>query len=362
MAARYIPRPDLGTAPPDSAVDAALAPPGYPSDLAPDDVRRLSTLGAEIGTLVAALERVRSGESALADEAPGITLAAESVDTALRGLGPHDAVQDLRLDWRRLTAISVIAAPAGTDTMRRRLAQVDTALGVLTAMRFHVATLTIPERVNKWLAEARPGYSLPFHQVFADELPEPDARRKILEMLAWAPDTVPRGLVDVRRGVVLRHHDAGSGRWISLAVIALTGALATAAAAGIAHVPDPQWPLDAADAPAALAAWLALVAGVVVHGAVDAVKRDESGALVPPVAPVDLGRYIDARLGSLLVGLVLALVVHAGFAVVAGRDYLTPINGFLLGYGLDSAVGLFTTAMDLRSGRQLADLGRLVGR
>jgi hypothetical protein len=59
---------------------------------------------------------------------------------------------------------------------------------------------------------------------------------------------------------------------------------------------------------------------------------------------------------------VLALVAHTGFAVVAGRTHLTPLNGFLLGYGLDSAVGLVITALELRSGRQLADLGRMMSR
>jgi hypothetical protein len=150
--------------------------------------------------------------------------------------------------------------------------------------------------------------------------------------------------------------------YASVAVVSSAVVLSSMAAAGIAHVPDPGWPLVSADTGASLTSWLGLLAGVVVHGAVDAAKREDTGTLVPPVAPADLFRYVDARLGALLVGLILGLVVHAGFAVVAGRAHLTPLNGFLIGYGLDSAVGLVTTALDMRSGRQLADLGRLVSR
>jgi hypothetical protein len=328
----------------------------------PDALQTVRALALELAQLRGALERVRSGSSDLVVETHVLERSASAVGSLVAGLPLSAESHQLALIWRRCDGLPLFDPAQPATDMRARLAQVDAALGLLGEMRFICAQLSVPDRIRHWLAGARPGYSLPFHDLFAADLPDAADRQRLLEQLAWAPEALPGGLVDVRRGLILRHHIDRIGLWASVAVVASALALATAAAAGVAHVPDPGWPLAPSDMGASLSSWLALVAGVVVHGAVDAVKREDSGALVPPVAPVDLVRYVDARLGALLVGVVLALVAHTGFAVVAGRTHLTPLNGFLLGYGLDSAVGLVITALELRSGRQLADLGRMMSR
>lgn len=53
-----------------------------------------------------------------------------------------------------------------------------------------------------------PGYYMPFHEVFADDLPNPEDRDRLLKMIALTPRLTPGGFVDT---VLL------PGRYIDLA-------------------------------------------------------------------------------------------------------------------------------------------------
>ena len=68
-----------------------------------------------------------------------------------------------------------------------------------------ISYLTIPERLNEWLKGARPGYYIPFHVVFEDELPTKEDRDKLIERLTYAPRALRGGLINSGTGLIYRY-------------------------------------------------------------------------------------------------------------------------------------------------------------
>jgi hypothetical protein len=234
-----------------------------------------------------------------------------------------------------------------------------------------ISYLTIPERLNEWLMGARPGYYIPFHIVFEDELPTKEDRDKLLERLTYAPRALKGGLINSGTGLVYRYSMNVWKRLLSIIELLAIFALATFI---IYHISDlsvansslqvfgwkiplpyiEKWPISAGFQSTVLLGWIAILLGVLTHAAVGSAKRSQGEGLPPIYAMSDLSRYIDARFGLLVRKLLLALV--GLFGLMFTTDAVTPLNAFLVGYSLDSVVELFGTSLEQKSASQVTTL------
>ena len=152
-------------------------------------------------------------------------------------------------------------------------------------------------------------------------------------------------------------------RWISVVSVVLAVVLATGLVYASTHLPQIDgWPLTADMTTTLMAAWAALVAGVIVHVCVTTAKRTQEQPELPPALPVgDIARLADAKLGPTLLKIVLALIGVFGLVLAAGIAQATPLQAFLAGYSLDSVVELFGASVERRASAQLGGLRQRLG-
>jgi hypothetical protein len=93
-------------------------------------------------------------------------------------------------------------------------------------MVFVIGAETIPSRLNDWLQKAQPGYYVPFHLVFEDEIPVPEDRLRLLNTLSWSPRVIQGGVVDAANGLIYRYESNAVWMWVTnaLLVVIVVGA------------------------------------------------------------------------------------------------------------------------------------------
>ena len=224
---------------------------------------------------------------------------------------------------------------------------------------------TIPHRVNRWLAQARPGYYLPFHLLFADELPSPDDRQRVLAAIAAAPDAVENGIVDAVNGVIYRYETTRANRIKSLLQIIGALILASCAVVMSCYIGEwlevSGWPLGMKDVPDLIFSWFALLLGVGVHGAVSRLRRRQSSSLPPVVAAGDWLLRISARKGEILLNIVVALFVLFSLFLGLGVENASAMKAFLAGYSFDSVSEVFSSAAEKKGAAQVSRLEEQLG-
>ena len=98
------------------------------------------------------------------------------------------------------------------------------------------------------------------------------------------------------------------------------------------------------------------------HIVVAGFKRAQSTGLPQVIAVNDWMIYLSAHSGDLLMKLGMALIGLFGLIYAVGVDEINATSAFLVGYSLDSFVGLFGNTLDRRASAQLAALrGQLGG-
>jgi hypothetical protein len=184
---------------------------------------------------------------------------------------------------------------------------------------FWVGICTIPEQVNKWLAQQRPGYYLPFHEVFGDEIPNANDRQKMLNFLTWSPNLIEGGVVDLGSGLIYRHDDTPEKQKATYQLLAkgIGIALLVVLVISLLHTPlmyptgmpigQPWWTMLSKS----IITWLAVIVGMVVHIAVDVAKGRENSKLPTIFAIGDAALILNARSGELLWKLLLSVMVWA---------------------------------------------------
>ena len=231
-----------------------------------------------------------------------------------------------------------------------------------------IGSLTIPARPNGSLAMACSGYHVPSHAVFADHLPNPDDRTKMLTFLARSPEALPGDPVDASPGLVHRFDRDRRGQWQSLlgilgVVAGATALVATACYPRTGIDLDPvrlqveAWPFVPGDRSTLLVGWDAVLAGVIVHGGVGTTKRMRAEAASPPVvAPTDLPPRVNATFGPSLLKPLLALIGFVGLVYKVDIGQVTLLTALLVGYSLNGVVEPFGTGLVQRT---LAQTNRL---
>ncbi|HEU0021779.1 MAG TPA: hypothetical protein VFR55_08925 [Dehalococcoidia bacterium] len=224
-----------------------------------------------------------------------------------------------------------------------------------------IGWLTIPPRLNHWLRNSRPGYYIPFHEVFKDELPEYEDRASVLGFLAWSPEALQGGLVDVDSGLIYRYSRNARDRLLSFLILIVAFFAAAGIIVGAAYLPLETWPLDPTVLPTLLIGWAALLAGLVVHVGIGIAKRVQAQRGRPPIIAVgDLPLLVNAKVGHILLKILLTLVGLFGLLFSLGVESTTPVNAFLVGYTLDSVFELFGAGIEQRAGAQMTALRKQV--
>src|SRR5690606_23806940 len=115
-----------------------------------------------------------------------------------------------------------------------------------------------------------------------------------------------------------------------------------------AYLPLPNWPAAEASQRAASfsIAWLAVLIGVIAHIGVEGVKREQETKLPSLLTVSRIGETIDARIGQIFWKLLLALIGLFALVFAIDANSVSPVNGFLVGYSLDSIVGVFGTNVE----------------
>jgi hypothetical protein len=360
----------------------------------------LQRLRVVIQELQALFERVQAGQGELRTVECSTETAAHEVDGILDHLVPDTPYADTILDgeampgievlyrirtlWRQMRDYAPLRFPyCHTPDAKQQTNELTQLLTACRSIVFEIGTLTIPARVNDWLAGARSGYYVPFHQVFDDEVPVREDREKILNYLSWSPRAVRNGLVDTNTGFIYRYDQSAWGQiaallWIVAGFALCTALVLVAAQLGneggfdltssvrvfrlaippihLPHVED--WPIAAGHEGKLAVGWLTLLAGVVLHLAIAFAKRQQTG--MPPVFSMDEALPRVSAFWTQIV-LKLALGLFAFFALqlaLGGGSYL---NLFLAGYTLDSVVELFGATLEQRANAQAAGLKQQLG-
>jgi hypothetical protein len=268
---------------------------------------------------------------------------------------PDDLWRHVKHLWEQIAdnAEALIASVGGGGELESVLPCVDLIEAESRELVYWIGWRTIPERINDWLEKTPPGGYLSFHEIFEDELPDRKDRETLLRFLSYAPSRVRGGFVDTETGLIFRYHQQRSKRIGSAAIVA--GVLVAVTAAVIAF--QLVFARDRL-----IAWWAALAAGSLFGAAVEQLKRARllgTGALAGGFILGRVTYWLDAHVTAMVfkviamaVGFVGAVLV-LGDSLERGTDVLTM---FLVGYGLDSFVGIFTSTLDQRASALAAQL------
>jgi hypothetical protein len=353
--------------PPSTAAAVPRSAPPAPAPTAntvlPQDLNRLRKLRAEAQGLQEILDKVRTGEMAIASFAEYIKKTLDDMRSLIDSIGDeNDTIRSIHNIWEQMSVNPLLRDPAAATAAQDQLHHLSALDQQIRKLVFHLGFLTIPARLSEWLAQARPGYYIPFHLVFEDEMPNPEDRTRLLNYLAWSPEGVKGGIVDAASGLIYRYSEKASARWISVALLFFGLLAATGVVAVSCLFPLFGSEITRANLPAFLAGWGAILAGIVTHAGIASVKRAQARGGLPPVIAVgDLTYIIDAWLGQLGLRLLLALIGFFGLVFAAGVAEVTVLNTFLVGYSLDSFVELFGASLEQRATAQVSALKQRLG-
>jgi len=193
------------------------------------------------------------------------------------------------------------------------------------------------------------GGQLDFGEAFSDELPTAPARRRFLQILKSHPGSVT-GEVDVERGVIYKAATGprrifsyvllvllvGPGAWLFIGFLTAgsswLGVPATWLFATNRH--DELW-----------AAYLFVVAGVLFHLLVEAVKQAQRSTDQAFLALGHWLTWIHVRETSLAITVLTMWMVPIGLALTLPAKIDVP-TAFFAGYSIDSIIGIFLTRFD----------------
>ena len=323
-----------------------------------DRLRELRTCIQDLHTM---LDSVRSGEISLARCTAYVDRTDYIVREIFRDLPRTDDIIHLHNIAAQMWECTP-STPSGAAPDAREQAHYLRMMAARSRdIVFHVGLLTIPARINEWLARSRPGSSLAFHAVFESDLPTYDDRVKLLTLLATSPGMLQGALVDLAGGVIYRAA-ARRGEML-LRGLWIAGGLAVATAVVIGATAVGQrvagWPIAPRQLPALALGWGAIVVGVIVQTGMAAARRANTQAGVPSGLSIKTSLLLlSAQPGPLLLKLGLAFIGFWGLVFATGADHLMLLTFFLAGYALDSVGEIFGADGEPQRAAQSATLAQ----
>lgn len=339
-------------------------------------LQKLRNISAEVQDLRSVLQRIRKGEVPLARFKDYILMTCTQIDGLIDSIeSEDDCIRHVHNAWEQMKTCRLVREPGlefKPEDQMRLLTLLDEQCRRII---YWTGYRTIPDRLKSWLIYMKPGYALPFHSLFEDEMPDAEDRQKVLNQLAWTPGFLDKhgGIVDPESGLVFcyHYHDRVVRRFMALAWVLIAVLFATAGVWAVTQMPplealDPR--VQARNTAIVLQAWGALVVGTLVHIAVGAAKRMREQGANGTVLPVS--RFLimlNARLGFVLIKVFMALIGLFALVYTSNlKDFtedVSPLlfNAFLVGYSLDSVIELFGAGMDQRAGAHQAMLKKQLG-
>lgn len=369
-----MPPPSVSSA----SLDAALQQMPAGADAGAVRIGLLRELRAEIQDLQVVLHAVRTGKTSIKAFGEYVTktkvdiaelmakivtaeLAVRAAPTPNRksapAAGDTDNLRHLVNLWEQMQICPLLLDPAGDYDAQAQLNYLDTLDDQIRKMVFVIGSETIPSRLNDWLQKAQPGYYVPFHLVFEDEIPVAADRLRLLNSLSWSPRVIQGGVVDAANGLIYRYESNATRLWVTnaLLVVIVVGASVGVRLSGLLDFPGTAFvPAQMNN----LGLWWGFVLiGVFVHTLVGNQKRAKAAGGLPPIyALSDVGLIVNARLGQILMKLALALTGFFGFVAATPVDKITPFACLLVGYSLDSIIELFGASLDSQAAAQVETL------
>lgn len=341
-----------------------------------DKLSALRELRAELQDLQALLGRVREGQTTMAEHAPylvqnrreiaalfrriiargggaaGATTAADDVPL------PADQLRHLINLWQQVLCASILARPDSAISADEQVKQIAACDALLSSMVVCIGNLTIPAKLNEILSTAWAGYLLSFHDLFSADLPVLEDRQRLLRFLAASPDRILNGIVEPESGLIYPYHRDAWRRWL-----VCLGLLATMVGItwGVSLLSRVQFVVDTVKLgrDVLIMDWLLVVAGVLTHLAIDRSKGSVLGVASIPLSHVSSA--IDARAGTILIKMTMMIVGYLGLIFLGGQENANHMNAYLVGYSLDSFVGVFSTAMERKAAAKGAALTQALG-
>jgi hypothetical protein len=327
----------------------------------------LRLLRAEVQDLSAVLEQIRRGEAPMARFTEYIADTREQVRSIIVDIrSTDDCVRRIQNAWEQLETCALIRDPETVQDAQLQIQCINLLQTQCRQIIYWCSYRTIPNRLSSWLRDTQPGFAIPFHTVFEDELPEPEDRQRILNYLALAPNVLKAhgGMVDPDAGLIYRYEPDPWKRLGSLALVAIAMIAATAAIVG-ANIAVPA-PAGEGGARILLIGWIAVLAGTLVHIGVGTAKRARTAGN-PVILPVRrFTIMVNAREGFILLRIFMALLGYLAYAYGTGMAEGLPLqsymfSAFLVGYSLDSVVELFGAGLDQRAAAQGAVFRKRMG-
>ncbi len=276
-----------------------------------------------------------------------------------------DTVRHIINLCEQLEANPVIVAPQEKLSQQELLHALSLLEDRVAKIVLAVGHLTIPHRLNRWLAKARTGYYVPFHQLFEDELPDQADRHEVFRNIALAPKGINCGVICGNSGLIYRYEPKPSVRIRDLLLVifffcALTDliwALGNDRLPWVGHLLTLTNDLS----PLLLPSWFAIIIGITVHMAVSSVKNSRESDLPPVIAVKDWMLIFSARKGEIVLKILLALIGLFSMVFLFEKGQFTVSSAFFVGYSLDSFIGLFGESMEKRATTQLSTLRKNLG-
>jgi hypothetical protein len=319
--------------------------------------------------LLDVLLKVQSGETALSTFAGYIHKTHADVEELVAGLAAFandatlsDTIRHIVNAWEKMKANPLLIIPDGEHEAQEQLHFLNMLSEEINKVVFLCCSLTIPNRLADWLESTRPEKYIPFHQVFEDEIPDPEDRQRLLNHLAWGDRAVKNGYIDLDAGLIYRYSRSRVARALSIVYMILSLVVFTGLVIGACYLNLPGWQLAAKDQTTMLSGWLALLVGIVVHISIGSIKRSRERVGLPAqFTSSEIFFVINARFGQILLKLFIALVGFFALVFTSGISQVTLFTSFLVGYSLDSFVEMFGSSLEKSAAGQLGVLKKQLG-
>lgn len=332
-------------------------------------ITRLDYLRIWVQGLRTVLHLIQAGKADLEGYTDYIQETMQQIEIQLTSISiesHNDTTERIIVLWDQMQCNKLLKPKVRLDT-QRQLQLIEQLDQQCREMAFWCAYQTVLERIRSWLKQTMPGYAIPFHEVFKDEIPDGEDRQRMLDILALMPTSLTSagGLVDPERGVVYRYEPDEDIRRKALWQIGLALVAATVVVWVLSILP----PLAQTGAGLAtlLIGWGAVLVGVLVHVGVDQSKRLRTPGANPAVLPVSrIEMVISVQQGPILLRIAMMLVgyftlVYSIGAPTPGQDANFLLSAFLAGYSLDSIIDLFSASANQQAAAQQANLKQKLG-
>jgi|GEM_PF-662060 len=323
----------------------------------------LRELRAEVSDLNTVIDDIKLGKSTVGTMAKYINKTSSDIKKlfvmikTLNESFHSDTIRHINNYWEQIQHNPIITDPAQTMEPQDQLHHLSMLENKSRKMVLAIGFLTIPDRINTWMDLSRPGYYLPFHLLFEDDLPSAEDRQKVINYLSWAPEVMKSGLVNTESGLIYRYEPDKSSQYCSFLLQLLIFYVLSisvwffgnhAAYFGISGI----------TAKDLLMFWASVLTGIFIHIIVAKFKRSQKTGLPQIIATGDWLIYLSAHKGDITLKLITALFGLFGF--IFSSDSVTIMNSFLVGYSLDSFIGVFSSSLEQKAEAQYSAMHKKI--